>query len=500
MPKTYLNLLLKGGSKTKKDEAPASIKLPEADSLNPATGKKDRVGGIGALERNPKINNTVFTRELDFPTLDLVGVHIQAFAQEELQRLATTHVKYDEKAERRGDFTGTIADTRMCPHGNGLSATDSLPRNYTPGYLGYIKLVKPVINIWFYKYVVSVLESICHECGTLLMNLDTAKRFGRGADRLKKIADASKTLTCRNRDCPNYENPNPAFIKRLDNMLKIQLKFLNNKMGYISSTKILELFERLTIEELEALGYQQGTRYHVHPKNMIFTYLPVLPENHRPPRVVDGKVEPNSLTTIYHNIIRINKSLQEGVRDDRVSLEHLEQEICSIHFRDSDALKSGNPNSAENSKNINEILSKKKGLIRSNNQATRVDHTGRTVLGPANLWIKFGEIRLPQAMSKILVDERICSKNIDYFNDLIQKGHDFSIIARDRKISSLNRHTDFVLRKGMIVRRPLQDGDPVIFNRNPTLYKHSMMGYIAKMDPSLTIGLHSANTSPHGAD
>lgn len=500
MPKAFLNLLLKGG---KKDNQELNVKSPDQSLTNgrKAAGPEGRQTETAVINRNPKINPTLFTRELDFPTLELIGIHIQAFAEEEIQRLAVTQVKYDEKYERRGDFTGTISDTRMCPHGNnGLSGTDSLTRSYTPGYLGYIKLVRPIINIWFYKYVVSVLESICHECGTLLMNLETAKRYGKSVDRLKKIADASKNLTCRNRDCPNYENSNPAFIKKLDDMVKIQLKFTDNRRGYISSLKIVELFNRLTVEELEALGFPQGNRYHIHPKNMLFTFLPVLPENHRPPRNEDGELRPNSLTTIYHNIIRINNSLLNGIKDDKASLSKLEQEVCSIHFRDSVSVKSSGSNSVDTSKNINEILSKKKGLIRSNAQATRVDHTARTVLGPANINIRFGQLRLPQLMSKILVDERICDKNIDHFNERIQRGEDFSIITRDRKISSLNRHTDFVLKKGMIIRRPLQDGDPVIFNRNPTLYKHSMMGYIAKMAPGLTIGLHSACTSPHGAD
>lgn len=499
MPKAFLNLLLKGGNNSKKESQDLNVKTPEDAVLTRGSG----IGGAnagGIANRNPKINTTMYTRDLDFETLDLVGIHIQAMAEEELQKISVVSIKQDDKEEKRGNYVGTIADNRMYPQIKPFCSTCLLPKIFCPGHLAHRKLVRPIINIWFYKYVVSVLESICHVCGTLLMNLETAKRYGKSVDRLKKIADASKTLTCRNRDCGNYENPNPSFIKKTDNMLKIQLKYPNSKMGNISSTKILTLFNSLMTEELEALGFPQNTRYSIHPKNMLFTSLPILPVNHRPDGMVDGETRPNPMTSIYHNIIKIDNSLSSGIRDDRMSLEALENEVCSIHFRDSDAIKSGNSNAIDTSKNINEILSKKKGLIRSSAQAKRCNHTGRTVLGPGGPGLRFGEIRLPEAMSKILMEERICDKNIDYYTDLIQRGLISSIITRDQKISALKRHSDFVLKKGMIVRRPLQSGDPIIFNRNPTLHKHSMMGYIAKMAPGLTIGVHSSCTTPHTAD
>lgn len=483
MKKTYQKVLMKGtqmASVEKQNDRPI-VRNPE--------------------ERNTKINTTLFTRDLDFETIYPKGLQITTFSEEEIAKLAVINAKRDEKEEKRGNFEGTILDNRMYPKGNGFCSTCFLPANFCPGHLARIQLVKPIINIWFYKYVVSVLESICHECGTLLLNVDTAKRFSKGGvDSLKKIAKASKSLPCRNQGCSNRDQVNPSFIKKMDNMLKIQIKYPNNKMGFIPSSRILTLFKAINPEELDALGFSQTTEYHIHPKNMIFTNLPVIPINHRPNTLVNGKSQSNSLTGIYHKIIDINNQLKNGIKDDRKTLASLEDEVCSIHYRDSESSKSGNPNVIDTSKNVTEVLQKKKGLIRNNAQAKRCDHTGRTVIGPGGLDIPFGWIRLPQEMKKILVEERICDKNIDFYKKQIDEGNVIRITTRYKKLTTTNLHPDFVLRNGMVVRRMLQEGDPVIFNRNPTLFKHSMMGYLVKFGEGLNIGIHSAVTTPHNAD
>lgn len=482
----YLKLLLEGGKGSK---TPAT------------TPVKDSVKSKIKERPNREFCLNLLYKDLDFETLIPKGVQIMFMSEEEIDKISVVNIKNEDKDEKRGKFNGTISDKRMHPHTRGeLCSTCFLPSCLCPGHLGRISLVRPIINIWAYKYVFSVLESICLECGTMLMSPDTAKKMSKGSERLKKIADASRKLTCRNQSCPNREQKNPQFIKKLDNMLKIQFKYSNSKMGNISSNKILNLFKSITREELEALGFPQDGIYNVHPKNMIFTSLPVVPMNHRPVSVIDGYEHPNTLTGIYHKIIQVNNVLKNGIKNDRLNLETLEREVSSIHSKDSEGSRSGNPNSVDTSKNVNEILAHKKGLIRSNAQAKRVDHTGRTVLGPGGLSVPFGWIRLPNKMRKILMEERVCDHNFDYLNGLLENGSIVCIQTQERRIQAAKRHVNFVLKKGMIVKRRLIDGDVCFFNRNPTLYKGSFMGYVVKFEDTLTIGMHSSSTSPHNAD
>lgn len=488
----YLKLLQKGGA------AAAATKPKQQKEAPSASPIKEPTRPQGEARKNKEFCLTLMHKDLDFETVRPQKVQIMLMSEEELTKLAVVDIKNDEK---KGKYNGTIADKRMHPHNRSeFCSTCFLPYCFCPGHLGMISLVRPIINIWAYKYVFSVLESICLQCGSMLLNIDTAKRFSKGAERLKKIADLSRGLPCRNEKCPNHTQPNPSFIKKLDNMMKIQFKYPNSKISHISSTKILNLFKSITTEELEALGFPQGGPYNVHPKNMIFTALPVIPQNHRPNAMIDGDERTNALTSTYNKIVQINNILKNGIRDDRFNPESLVAEVTSIYHRDADFSRTGNPNIVDTSKNINEILAHKKGLFRSNAQSKRVDHTGRTIIGPGGFDVPFGRIRLPSRMKKILMEERVCDQNYSHIQKLLDSGAVVSIQTQDKKINAANRHPDFKLKNGMIVKRMLQDGDVAFFNRNPTLYKGSFMGYILQFEDVLTIGMHSSCTTPHNAD
>ena len=133
----------------------------------------------------------------------------------------------------------------------------------------------------------------------------------------------------------------------------------------------------------------------------------------------------------------------------------------------------------------------------------RADHTGRSVLGPCRS-ISFGELAAPEIMMKNLtVEEKVTNYNFDYFQGLVSEGRiDYlcpqrgSFSGRKLKFDK-NKHT---INVGDIIGRYSEDGDPVLFNRQPTLHKNSMLGYILRFQPKLTIGVHLSSTSGHNAD
>ena len=58
-----------------------------------------------------------------------------------------------------------------------------------------------------------------------------------------------------------------------------------------------------------------------------------------------------------------------------------------------------------------------------------------------------------------------------------------------------------VLEEGDIVHRHMMDGDAVLFNRQPTLHRMSMMCHIAKIMPKGdTFRMNVADTKPYNAD
>ena len=50
------------------------------------------------------------------------------------------------------------------------------------------------------------------------------------------------------------------------------------------------------------------------------------------------------------------------------------------------------------------------------------------------------------------------------------------------------------------VERHIRDNDVVIFNRQPTLHKMSMMGHLVKVLPWSTFRINLSVTSPYNAD
>jgi len=131
----------------------------------------------------------------------------------------------------------------------------------------------------------------------------------------------------------------------------------------------------------------------------------------------------------------------------------------------------------------------------------RVNWAARTVLGP-NPELNFGEISIPRKFARDLahpvpVTSNNIGKVIEWNNDgmliyFIKKG---DIIRRKRR-----NFKNFKPSVGDVVARELRDGDVIVFNRQPTLSKASLMGYTVKLWGNLTFGMHASGTSPHNAD
>ncbi len=77
------------------------------------------------------------------------------------------------------------------------------------------------------------------------------------------------------------------------------------------------------------------------------------------------------------------------------------------------------------------------------------------------------------------------------------------IIRHDQRqidLSQLHYRSDVHLEPGYIVERHLNDGDYVLFNRQPSLHKMSIMGHRVKVLPFSTFRMNLSVTTPYNAD
>ena len=132
----------------------------------------------------------------------------------------------------------------------------------------------------------------------------------------------------------------------------------------------------------------------------------------------------------------------------------------------------------------------------------RCDYTGRTPLGP-NRSLNFGYIAPPDEMRKITISEKITNYNISFMNDYASKGNIVYLCPNKGNLSGrklkfdISKHT---LSIGDTVHRKLKNGDSVLFNRQPTLHRQGMLGYICDFQDKYSIGIHLSSTPGHNAD
>ena len=173
---------------------------------------------------------------------------------------------------------------------------------------------------------------------------------------------------------------------------------------------------------------------------------------------------------------------------------------------------------------LNQRLKGKHGRFRQNLLGKRVDFTGRTVISPdPNCAID--EVIIPVHMAKVLTyPERVNRYNIQKLKDLILQGSDTHpganmVISnsqpseeKDEDVPSSVGHPLQIMNRnfrkkvadelkyGDVVERHLEDGDCVLFNRQPSLHRVSIMAHRARVMPFRTLRFNECVCKPYNAD
>ncbi|MHA2252614.1 MAG: DNA-directed RNA polymerase subunit A', partial [Candidatus Kariarchaeaceae archaeon] len=159
---------------------------------------------------------------------------------------------------------------------------------------------------------------------------------------------------------------------------------------------------------------------------------------------------------------------------------------------------------------ITQRLKGKEGRFRSNLSGKRVDFSARTVISPDPL-LSINEVGVPKEIAEILtVPERVTEWNIEEMKELVMRGPrghpGVNYIIRDdgRRVDlRFVRDPTLIsdsLRPGFTVERHLRDGDVVLFNRQPSLHRMSIMAHYVRVMPHKTFRLNLCVCRPYNAD
>ena len=277
----------------------------------------------------------------------------------------------------------------------------------------------------------------------------------------------------------------------------------------LSAEMAFAILKRIDNKVCEILGFDpRWTR----PESMIISVLPIPPPSVRPSARIPGKKSAeDDLTHILRDIINANntvKAFEEKASTTHIienSIKLLQTKIACYFSNQIPGIESqqrgGRP-----IKSISQRLKGKEGRIRGNLMGKRVDFSARTVITPdPNLSID--QVGVPISIAKNLTyPEVVTPYNRDKLKELVMRGWEehpgakYVIRPNGTRIDLryVNK-SEVQLNDGFKVERHIQDGDFVIFNRQPSLHRMSMMGHKVKVMPYSTFRLNLSCTTPYNA-
>lgn len=280
---------------------------------------------------------------------------------------------------------------------------------------------------------------------------------------------------------------------------------------FLSGQKVVEIFRRMREEDMKALGLDVT---HARPEWMMVQVLPVPPPHVRPSVHAAGNTSEDDLTHQLVNVIKCNQALSHAITngEPNIIIEQFEQSLQHnvAAFMDNEV--AGFPQITQRSgrplKTIAQRLKGKEGRIRGNLMGKRVDFSGRTVItADPNLGVQ--QVGVPRSVAmNLTVPERVTAFNMAELGALVANGpmtHPGAkhIIRSDGTridLRYVKNKSELLLANGWIVERHLRDGDVVLFNRQPSLHKMSIMGHRAKVLDWSTFRLNLSCTAPYNAD
>jgi len=376
--------------------------------------------------------------------------------------------------------------------------------------MGHIKLVVPVVHIWFFK---SLPNKIGYLLGIASKKLETIVYYERyaviqpgvkeGEIEVKDLLTEEEyfeVLDSLPADNQLLDDSDPnKFIAKMgadgirELLMRLDLDQLALDLRHQAATETSrqrksEALKRLRVVE----AFRDGqTRIDNRPEWTIIDYLPVIPPELRPLVPLDGgRFASSDLNDLYRRVIIRNNRLKRliEIKAPEVILRNekrmLQEAVDSLfdNSRKSNAVKAEGGRSL---KSLSDVLKGKQGRFRQNLLGKRVDYSGRSVIvvGPN---LKLHECGLPKGMASELFKPFIIRK-------LIERG----IVKTVKSAKKLVDRKDPVIWD---ILENILKGHPIMLNRAPTLHRLSIQSFQPKLVEGKAIQLHPLVCGAFNAD
>ncbi|MCK4613599.1 MAG: DNA-directed RNA polymerase subunit A', partial [Thermoplasmata archaeon] len=389
-----------------------------------------------------------------------------------------------------------------------------------PGHFGHIDLAMPVIHVGYTKQIKALLRATCNRCHRILLPLQKIneykqelrefKKSGKDLSDMQIIWNRASKRAATSKICPHCGEDQEKVDLEKPTTFRIGSHKLTPK-------EVREWLEGIPNGDLVPLGWDTRA---ARPEWTVFTVLPVPPVTVRPSITLDtGERSEDDLTHKLVDILRINRRLQEN-RDagaPQLIIEDLwdllQYHITTYFDNQTSGIPPARHRSGRPLKTLAQRLKGKEGRFRSNLSGKRVNFSSRTVISP-DPFLSLNEVGVPiHAARELTVPIRVTRFNIEDMKQIILKRPNpdmndveayepcvnYIIRPDGRRVKITEKNAGEWSEKldiGFKVERQLMNGDIVLFNRQPSLHRMSMMAHEVKIMPGKTFRINLAVCPP----
>ncbi len=487
------------------------------------------------------INSKYYSEDIK----NLKKVTFNIFGNDEVKRYSSVNkdpfgINVADSYDNYEPKKGGLVDLRLGTCDIYLPCTTcGLNSNECPGHFGHTELAEYVYHFGFLENIVGNLKKICHKCSNLLFDKNdiNLQNFLNKSNKVR--AKEIKELVKNNKFCPHCGTPVPKIkheVKEASASIKILIEREVNELSVdekgnttddkqlikdeLSPRKCYNIFKNISNNDCILLGFNPDVS---RPEDMILTRFPIPPVAIRPTAKIDfmsSSTMEDSLTLKIADIISTNIKVRDQMNRDSANVKDMStllQYHTATYFDNNSKLPTSEFKSGgKPTKSISDRIKAKEGRVRFNLMGKRVDFSARSVI-TSDPNINIDEVGVPLKVAKELtIPEEVTPKNIKYLTKLVKNGRDIypgaNFVFRTTFINgkSINQKIDLKYRKkdiklsyGDVVERHIVNGDYVLFNRQPTLHKPSMMGHkihVLDRDDANTFRMNVSVAGPYNAD
>ena len=416
-----------------------------------------------------------------------------------------------------------------------------------PGHFGHTNLIEPVFHFGFLNHLKMILQCICLNCSNILIkktdiiikrlmkkkneyrfkeiklmvkNINTCYTCGINVPKIKKDIKDNGTIKIL---IEHVQSGNVNIDTDEQQNINIAKKIKES----LSPKDCVSILKHITDEDCLLLGFDPNIQ---RPEDLIIEIFPIAPVVIRPSAKVDfmtAATMEDSLTHKISDIIVANKRVKKQAEKEVIvnDISTYNQDIFNLlqyHiaiYYDNDSIslpRTEFKTGGRTIKSISERIKGKSGRIRNNLMGKRVDFSARTVI-TSDPYIDIDQVGVPKRIAKELtIPVEVSPNNIEYLSKLVKNGKNIypgaNFVVRInyqngkqdmQRLDLKYRKKEIEIRNGDIVERHIIDDDYVLFNRQPTLHKPSMMGHkiqVLNNDDLDTFRLNVSVCKPYNAD